>query len=76
MENKKKVTIVTHSSGFHTDDIFAVATLLLVLGDNADVEIIRSRDIEIAKSADFLVDYGGINDNWRIECSKSKENKW
>ena len=47
--------IVTHGSGFHTDDVFAVATLLLVLGE---AEVVRSRDSEIQATADYLVDTG------------------
>jgi len=47
--------IVTHDSSFHTDDVFAVATLLLVLGE---AEVIRSRDPEIQATADYLVDTG------------------
>lgn len=61
MENKK--LIVTHSSKFHTDDVFAVATLLLVLekeGKTADV--VRTRDVEIIKKADYVVDVGGKYD--------------
>ena len=58
----KKIKIVTHSSGFHTDDVFAVATLLIMLGENADVEIIRSRDMEVIKTGDYVVDVGGVHD--------------
>ncbi len=47
--------IVTHDSRFHTDDVFAVATLLLLLGE---AEVVRSRDPEIQKTADYLVDTG------------------
>jgi uncharacterized UPF0160 family protein len=47
--------IVTHDSRFHTDDVFAVATLLLVLGE---AEILRSRDPEVQATADYLVDTG------------------
>ena len=47
--------IVTHDSRFHTDDVFAVAALLLVVGE---VEIIRSRDPEVQATADYLVDTG------------------
>jgi uncharacterized UPF0160 family protein len=61
-ENKKEVTIVTHSSGFHTDDIFAVATLLLVLGDDTNVSIVRSRDMSVIEKGDYVVDVGGIYD--------------
>ena len=45
----KKITIVTHSSSFHTDDIFAVATLLIALGEDKNIEIIRSREKEVQK---------------------------
>ncbi len=61
MENNKKVTVVTHSSGFHTDDIFAVATLSLLLEkEGKEFTITRSRDMSIAEKADYLVDFGGI----------------
>lgn len=62
MENNKKVTIVAHSGDFHTDDLFAVATLLIYLGDSVDANIIRTRVSEIIESADYVVDVGGIND--------------
>ena len=63
MFGRNKKIIVTHSSKFHTDDIFAVATLLLVLekaGDSA--EIVRTRDLEKIKKADYVVDVGEIYD--------------
>ncbi len=47
--------IVTHSGSFHTDDVFAVATLLLKY---PDAEVIRSRDKEVVESADIVVDVG------------------
>ena len=62
MASGKKITIVTHSSSFHTDDIFAVATLLLVLEKNNDVTVKRSRDEQIINSADYVVDVGGVYD--------------
>lgn len=49
------IKIVTHDSSFHTDDIFAVATLLEFLGEG---EVIRSRDLEKINSADYVVDVG------------------
>ncbi|MBA3733399.1 MYG1 family protein [Patescibacteria group bacterium] len=58
----KKITIITHSGKFHADDIFAVATLLLLLGEEASVSVIRSRDEEIIKSGDYVVDVGGVYD--------------
>lgn len=47
--------IVTHDSGFHADDVFAVATLLLKFGE---AEVIRSRNQADIDSADFVVDVG------------------
>ena len=57
----KNVTIITHSSGFHTDDIFGVATLLLVLKDQ-DVSITRSRNKEIIEKGDYVLDVGSVYD--------------
>jgi uncharacterized UPF0160 family protein len=51
--------IVTHSGNFHTDDVFAVATLLFVY---PDAEVIRSRDEQVISSADIVVDVGGVYD--------------
>ena len=47
--------IVTHDSRFHADDVFAVATLLLLVGE---AEVIRSRDPALQAGADYLVDTG------------------
>jgi uncharacterized UPF0160 family protein len=49
--------IVTHSGGFHADDVFAVATLLFIY---PDAEIIRSRDDEVINGADIVVDVGSV----------------
>lgn len=51
--------IVTHDSSFHTDDIFAVATLTLLLGD---VEVVRSREQAVIDSGDYVVDTGLVLD--------------
>lgn len=57
------VKIVTHNSGFHADDVFAVATLILSLPEDTPVEIVRTReDVEIS-SADYVVDVGGVYDS-------------
>jgi len=53
--NKPK--IITHSGGFHTDDVFAVATLKIILGE---VEIVRTREEEIINGGDYVVDVGNI----------------
>lgn len=61
MVENKKITIVTHSGHFHGDEIFAVAILLLVLGEE-NVSVVRSRDEEIIAKGDYVVDVGGIYD--------------
>ena len=63
MDARKEVTIVTHSSKFHPDDVFGVATLLLVLEKDNNVKVVRSRDPEIVSRADFKVDVGGVYDS-------------
>jgi uncharacterized UPF0160 family protein len=47
--------IATHSSGFHPDDIFAVAAITILYPDYI---IYRSRDEEILKQCDFRIDIG------------------
>lgn len=60
---KKKVTLVTHNSKFHVDDIFACATLQLVLDKkNIPYTIIRTRDKAIIERGDYVFDVGGIYD--------------
>ncbi|MDP3763162.1 MAG: MYG1 family protein [bacterium] len=51
--------IVTHNAKFHTDDVFAIATLLILY---PDAEIIRTRDEELIKTADIVTDVGGMYD--------------
>ncbi len=64
--DKNKVTIVTHSSKFHPDDVFGVATLLLVMEkENTKVTVVRSRDADIVAHADYAVDVGGEYDSVR-----------
>ncbi len=53
-------TIATHSGGFHADEIFAVATLKIALGE--EVEVLRTRNPLIYEKADFVVDVGGVYD--------------
>ncbi len=62
LEAKKKITIVTHNSKFHTDDVFGVATLMLVLEKNHEVNIVRTRDEKIITEADYVVDVGFLYD--------------
>lgn len=61
MSEDKKIKIVTHSSKYHTDDVFAVATLIILLGEDK-VSIVRSRDMEVINDGDYVVDVGQIYD--------------
>jgi len=57
---KKKKLIVTHSGTFHNDDLFACATLGLLLDKQGiPYTIIRTRDQEIIYQADYVIDVGG-----------------
>ena len=63
---KKKKIIITHNGTFHADDVFACATLEIVLdrqGNN--YRIVRTRDEGIIKKGDYVVDVGGIYDPTR-----------
>ncbi len=52
-------TIVTHNGKFHTDDVFAIATLTLLLGKE-NIRVVRTRDEETIKNADYVVDVGQV----------------
>ncbi len=60
---EKQVVIATHDGMFHSDDVFAVAILLLAL-DSAPVitHIVRTRDEDVIRKADFVADVGGVYD--------------
>jgi uncharacterized UPF0160 family protein len=57
----KETTIITHSGDFHTDDIFAVATVVLVTGEKP-YRIVRTRDMNVIETGDYVVDVGRIYD--------------
>src|SRR3989344_2675707 len=59
MKDSKKL-IVVHDGGFHADDVFSVAALLLYL--SGDAKVVRTRDPRIIESGDFVVDVGGVYD--------------
>lgn len=64
MENK--IRIITHSGNFHTDEVFACAALSILLDDRGEAyEIIRTRDPEVIKTGDLVVDIGGEHDTSR-----------
>ncbi len=58
---EKKIRIVTHSGNFHADEILAVAALQILLEDLPH-EVIRTRDADVIRAADYVVDVGGIYD--------------
>ena len=60
----KKKILVTHNGAFHADDLFATAILFILY--NGKAKIIRSRDLEIIKSADIVYDVGGEYDGHRL----------
>ena len=64
---KKK--LITHNGTFHADDLFACATLILLMNKHGyDYDIVRTRDMEVIKTGDYIFDVGGIYD--------PKENKF
>lgn len=56
---KKRKILVTHPGGFHADDLFAAATLSIVL--DGRVKIIRTNDPEIIAKGDAVFDIGLIS---------------
>lgn len=61
-KNKKKTKLlVTHNGSFHSDDVFACATLSLLLEKKGEkFKVIRTRDEKIIKTGDYVFDVGGI----------------
>ncbi|MFA6536558.1 MAG: MYG1 family protein [Candidatus Paceibacterota bacterium] len=53
--------IITHSGSFHPDDVFAAATLELVL-ETENLELVRTRDEVLISQGDYVFDVGGIYD--------------
>lgn len=75
MKNK---VIAVHDGGFHTDDVFAVAILKMVCPDS---EVVRTRNVDRLKSADFRVDVGrrygfdsGDFDHHQNDFAEKREN--
>jgi uncharacterized UPF0160 family protein len=57
----QKSQLVTHNGSFHADEVTAVALLALYKIVNTDqLEIIRTRDMELINQADIVLDLGGI----------------
>ncbi len=65
MENKNnnKIKLVTHNGSFHADDIFACATLSIMLeSEGREFEVIRTRDEGIINTGDYVFDVGSVYD--------------
>jgi uncharacterized UPF0160 family protein len=68
--NQSEYIIAAHNGVFHADDVFAVATLLVlfegkagdVMADLRPLKVIRTRTPEEIETADFVVDVGGVSD--------------
>ncbi len=60
-KKNNKIKLVTHNGSFHTDDVFACATLALMLeAKKQKFEVIRTRDEKIIQKGDYVFDVGGI----------------
>lgn len=53
--------VITHSGTYHSDDVFAVATLELAYGPE-ELTIIRTRLPDVIAIGDIVVDVGGVYD--------------
>ena len=62
----KKIKLVTHDGSFHADDVFATASLSILLEKRKQrFELIRTRNAEIINAGDFVFDVGGVYDEAR-----------
>ncbi len=52
------IKIGTHNGAFHVDEVLA-CTMLKLLPRYAEAEIVRTRDPEVLKTCDLVVDVGG-----------------
>ena len=57
---KKKSVVAVHNGRFHADDVFAYATLRILL--DGDCKIVRTRDEKTIDAAEYVIDVGGIYD--------------
>ncbi len=58
-------TVITHSGKFHPDDVFAVATIMLLEGKE-NINVVRTREQEIINTGDWVVDVGFEYDPERL----------
>jgi uncharacterized UPF0160 family protein len=69
MADKK---IVTHNGEFHADEVFAIAALTLTLKES--YEIIRTREDDLVKTADYVIDVGRKYDPDKNHFDHHQEN--
>ena len=68
------VTLTTHNGGLHADDVFACATLALVLEQEGRPYVVsRSRDPELMAQSDIVFDVGGVYDPARERFDHHQE---
>ncbi len=56
----ERLIAVTHSGKFHADEVFGTAVLRTLY---PELEVVRSRDPDVMRDADFVYDVGGIYDH-------------
>jgi uncharacterized UPF0160 family protein len=61
MTNQDNKIVVVHSGGFHADDVFGVAVLMIML--EGKVTVVRSREEKDFARADYVLDVGGVYDS-------------
>lgn len=54
----KRINIVTHDGTFHLDDVLSVALIRRLYGNRAKVIVTRTRDKDLLKQADWVIDVG------------------
>ena len=59
--NMANLKIGTHNGAFHCDEVLA-CSMLKILPEYKDATIIRTRDPEVLKTCDIVVDVGGVFD--------------
>jgi uncharacterized UPF0160 family protein len=64
--------LITHNGSFHADEVFAIATLQIVLAN--EVEVIRTREENIINTGDFVVDVGGVYDELKDRFDHHQKN--
>lgn len=56
----ERLVAVTHNGKFHADEVFATAVLSRL---HPNLDVVRSRDREVMRGADFVYDVGGVYDH-------------